>query len=196
MAMPTYPAAKMAKLLQITPRRLQQLVSEGVIPKISRGRYELAPVVQGYIGYLRDRTLPGIMNVVSLDEARQRKLAAEAKLAEIEVAKAESGVVNVEIIEKSWTDLVHAVRGRLLALPQNVAAMVAVEDDTGKCEALINREIRSALAELGDGKLPDIEERPGEPDESAGAGDESVAAAAGPKRKRMGRPRKGTVAGS
>ena len=194
--MPTYPAATMAKLLLLTPRRLQQLVTEGVVPKVERGRYELAPVIQAYIHYLRERTLPGMMNVVSLDEARQRKLSADAKLAEIEVAKAESGVATIQVIEKSWSDLVHAVRGRLLALPQNVAAMVAVEDDTGKCEALLNREIRSALAELGDGKLPDIEERAGEPDESAGEGDESVSAAAGPKRKRMGRPRKGSVAGS
>ncbi len=194
--MPTYPAATMAKLLLLTPRRLQQLVTEGVVPKVERGRYELAPVIQAYIHYLRERTLPGMMNVVSLEEARQRKLAADARLAEIEVAKAESAVVNVEVIEKGWTDLVHTVRGRLLALPQNVAAMVAVEDDTGKCEALLSREIRSALAELGDGKLPDIEERAGEPDESAGEGDESVSAAAGPKRKRMGRPRKGSVAGS
>jgi len=193
MAMPTYPAATMAKLLQITPRRLQQLVSEGVIPKISRGRYELAPVVQAYINYLRERTLPGMMNVVSLDEARQRKLAAEAKLAEIEVAKAEGGVVTIQIVEKSWTDLVHAVRGRLLALPQNVAAMVAVEDDTGKCEALINREIKSALAEFGDGKLPDIRERDKEPDKSAGKGDAGVRTTARPKRKRVGRPRKGSV---
>ena len=196
MAMPTYPAATMAKLLLLTPHRLQQLVTEGVVPKVERGRYELAPVIQAYIHYLRERTLPGMMNVVSLDEARQRKLSADAKLAEIEVAKAESGVATIQVVEKSWSDLVHAVRGRLLALPQNVAAMVAVEDDTGKCEALLSREIRSALAELGDGKLPDIEERAGEPDESAGEGDESVSAAAGPKRKRMGRPRKGAVAGS
>ena len=194
--MPTYPAATMAKLLLLTPHRLQQLVTEGVVPKVERGRYELAPVIQAYIHYLRERTLPGMMNVVSLDEARQRKLSADAKLAEIEVAKAESGVATIQVVEKSWSDLVHAVRGRLLALPQNVAAMVAVEDDTGKCEALLSREIRSALAELGDGKLPDIEERAGEPDESAGEGDESVSAAAGPKRKRMGRPRKGSVAGS
>ncbi|MFP6689198.1 MAG: hypothetical protein VCD31_07765 [Alphaproteobacteria bacterium] len=74
----------------------------------------------------------------------------------------------------------HAVRGRLLALPQNVAAMVAVEYDTGECEALLSREIRSALAELGDGNLPGTEERVGEPDESAGEGNESVSTAAGP----------------
>ena len=193
--MPPYPAATMAKLLLLTPRRLQQLVTEGVIPKVERGRYELAPVVQAYIQYLRERSVPGQMNVVSLDEARQRKLAADAKLAEIEVAKAEGAVASISAVEKGWTDLVHTVRGRLLALPQNIAAMVAVEDDTGKCEALMAREIRSALAELGDGNLPDIEDRTGEPDASAGESDAGDAPAARSKRKRMGRPRKGAVAG-
>ena len=101
MAVSDYPAATMAKLLLLTPRRLQQLVTEGVVPKVERGRYELAPVIQAYIHYLRERTLPGMMNVVSLDEARQRKLSADARLAEIEVAKAESAVVNIEVIEKS-----------------------------------------------------------------------------------------------
>ena len=45
----------MAKLLLLTPRRLQQLVTEGVVPKVERGRYELAPVIQAYIHYLRER---------------------------------------------------------------------------------------------------------------------------------------------
>jgi phage terminase Nu1 subunit (DNA packaging protein) len=62
-------AAEMAEMLQLSPRRLQQLATEGIIPKISRGRYELAPVVQAYINYLRERTLPGEMNAVLLDEA-------------------------------------------------------------------------------------------------------------------------------
>ena len=103
MAMPSYPAATMAKLLMLTPRRLQQLATEGIIPKVERGRYELAPVIQAYIHYLRERAVPGAMNVVSIDEARQRKLLADARLAEIEVAKAEGAVASIEAVEKGWT---------------------------------------------------------------------------------------------
>ena len=62
-------AAEMVEMLLLTPRRLQQLATEGIIPKAARGRYELAPVIQAYINYLRERTLPGEMNVVSLGEA-------------------------------------------------------------------------------------------------------------------------------
>ena len=73
--------------------------------------------------------------------------------------------------------------------------MAKMESDKGRCEALINREIRRALAELGDRKLPDIEDRFRGPNESAGKGGDGVSTAAGSKRKRTGRPRKGSVAG-
>jgi hypothetical protein len=69
-----YPAKTIAPLLDISERRVGQLVNEGIIPKTERGRYELFPVVQGYVKFLRERKLGKA--VVSLDEARQRKLAA------------------------------------------------------------------------------------------------------------------------
>ena len=61
----TYPVSTIAKLLMLTERRVQQLTADGVIPKPERGRYELIPAVQGYIKYLRARTL----GADALDEA-------------------------------------------------------------------------------------------------------------------------------
>ena len=58
MSAATYPVATIAKLLLLTERRVQQLTREGVLPRADRGRYELAPVVQAYVRYLRDRMLP------------------------------------------------------------------------------------------------------------------------------------------
>jgi hypothetical protein len=37
----SHPGTAIAKLLNITERRLQQLAKEGVIPKTERGRYPL-----------------------------------------------------------------------------------------------------------------------------------------------------------
>lgn len=56
-AVATYPVSTIAKLLLLTDRRVQQLTEQGVIPKAERGRYELAPAVQGYVKFLRDRAL-------------------------------------------------------------------------------------------------------------------------------------------
>ena len=44
---------QIASVLLIGVRRVQQLTKDGIIPKVSRGRYDLIPAVQGYIHYLQ-----------------------------------------------------------------------------------------------------------------------------------------------
>lgn len=48
----------MAQLLQITPRRVQQLAAAGVIPKSQRGRYDPKAVLQSYRRFLQTRAKP------------------------------------------------------------------------------------------------------------------------------------------
>ena len=62
MAQATYSLDVIAKLLDISPRRVQQLSSDGVIPRASRGKYELVPAVQGYIRFLRGRAINADVN--------------------------------------------------------------------------------------------------------------------------------------
>src|SRR3972149_345185 len=67
----TYPVDVISKLLDLTPRRVQHLANEGVIPRAEKGRYELVPAVRGYIRYLRDRSV-GRDGVVIPDIASER----------------------------------------------------------------------------------------------------------------------------
>ncbi len=56
----TYPLNTISEILDVTERRVHQLVQDGVIPKNSeRGRYELIPTVRAYVHWLRDRSLYG-----------------------------------------------------------------------------------------------------------------------------------------
>lgn len=142
----TYPLSTISKLLDLSDRRIQQLSREGVIPKTERGRYELVPAVRGYIRYLRERSLD--VGVVSIDEARQRKAAAEAELSEIELAKARAAVVSVDDVAKQWQSILSGVRTRLLAVPTKVAPMVAVENDQTIVKGLIEDGVHTALGEL------------------------------------------------
>ena len=144
-----YPAKVIASLLDISERRVTQLVNEGIIPKTDRGRYELFPVVQGYIKFLRERKLGEA--VVSLDEARQRKLAAEAEMAEIDLAKARADVVLVEDVGKQWDAILSAVKTRLLAVPNKVAPLASVEIDQAIVKEIIEDGIHTALGELAGG---------------------------------------------
>lgn len=51
----TWPSDRMAKILDMTTRRMNQLVSEGVLFREERGRYSPLKNVVAYIRYLRDR---------------------------------------------------------------------------------------------------------------------------------------------
>lgn len=44
----------MAAVLGLTPRRLQIMVKEGVVPSLGRGRFRLCDVVQAYAGFLKE----------------------------------------------------------------------------------------------------------------------------------------------
>ena len=105
----TYPIKTICEILDLTDRRVCQLGTDGIVPKKSeRGRYELIPTVRAYIHWLRDRSLYSEAkarngNIVSLDEARRRKLIAEAELAELELQKERGEVVSIAETEKSWT---------------------------------------------------------------------------------------------
>jgi hypothetical protein len=50
----TWPGLRLARLLDLTPRRVQQLTKNGVLKSEARGRYSPTAVTD-YIKYLRDR---------------------------------------------------------------------------------------------------------------------------------------------
>jgi len=49
MSTATQPIGVIAKLLDLSERRVQQLSREGVIPKAERGQYDLIGSVRGYV---------------------------------------------------------------------------------------------------------------------------------------------------
>lgn len=160
----TFPAKTISEILDLTERRVRQLVVDGILPKNSeRGRYELIPTVRAYIHWLRDRSLYGESkarkeNVISLDEARRRKLTAEAELAELNLAKEQGKVVSIEEVELSWTEVLGAVRSKILSLPTTMAAQIAVETDHKIVKELLTNSVEQALTELSAVEIRTVEQ--------------------------------------
>ena len=150
----TYPIKTICEILDLTDRRVCQLGTDGIVPKKSeRGRYELIPTVRAYIHWLRDQNLYGEAkaksgNIVSLDEARRRKLIAETGLEELELQKERGEVVSIAETEKSWSAMLSAVRAKLLAMPAAMAAVAAVETDQKLVKELLSKAVEQALTEL------------------------------------------------
>lgn len=89
---------------------------------------------------------------VSLDEARLRKVAGEAALVEIEVAKKRGELVEIEVVAQAFGEQCANVRARLLPMPSKLAPLLAATSDLNEVQALLEQGIHEALSELsGDG---------------------------------------------
>ncbi|MFA6148654.1 MAG: terminase small subunit, Nu1 [bacterium] len=182
MAKTTYPISVIARLLDLTERRVQQLTKEGMIPKSERGRYDLVMAVRGYIHFLRDRALGkdgDALPDIALE--RGRLLKAQADAAEMENARTRGEFLPKEFIRKSVERAVIACRARLLAMPDKAATQVVACSSIPEVKDLLQREVYEALDELaradysgcvevgegdpagGDGALPPAASLNGEP---------------------------------
>ena len=145
---PTYPVGAIAKLLLLTERRVQQLTKQGIIPKAERGRYELAPSVQGYIRYLHATNKPNGAAAEDYEKHRSRLYKARADAQEIVAERMKGAVHDAEVIAAVMNEMIANARAKLLSIPTLCAPTVADITDVNKCKEEITRAIYDVLNEL------------------------------------------------
>lgn len=134
----------------------------------------------------------GVVIGSSYDEARTRKVNAEAEIAELQLAKARGELALVEDVIAAWVDVLTATKAKLISIPTKTATILANENDPKIIKKELDEQIREALFELsnydplsdaGSAKqlVKDVER-----------GDDDTEAPAKVKRKRVGRPKKTT----
>ena len=161
---PTYPVGTIAKLLMLSDRRVQQLTKEGVVPKAERGRYELAPAVQGYIRYLQERSLRSDQSPIDYHMEKARLTKAQADREEVEAAKAMGDVVSVKQVETNLANLFAEVRANFRNIPDRVVSALIGSTDEREVKAVLLREIDLVLHALAES---DVLIEPSEDDEEA-----------------------------
>jgi phage terminase Nu1 subunit (DNA packaging protein) len=105
--------AALAHVLDLTPRRLQQLTRENVIPAPIKGQYELAPAVRAYVRYLRN----GQRNVRD-DELRReqtREAKERANKLELENQKMMARVIDLDVARDFCQGFGVVLRRQILA---------------------------------------------------------------------------------
>ena len=158
MATNTQPIAIIARLLDLTERRVQQLAHDGIIPPAARtgpqrGRYDLVGSVRGYVRYLRDqatRAQSGSTQSGSADFGveRARLIRAKADLAEMDAGSRRSDLLPAAEVEAAWAATLARLRTRLLVLPDRLAPLVHEETTIAGARASIREIVTEALAEL------------------------------------------------
>ena len=150
----SYPVATIAKLLNLTERRIQQLAKDGVIPKPEHGQYDLIGSVQGYIAYLKNKSLLNNTNSYEERRLRIRLLSAKAEKAEIEIRMKRDELIPDHIAFDLIEEMNLAIRARLLVLPNKMSPLLT-NRTTGEIEKLLKDEVYEALTELSSTPFPD-----------------------------------------
>jgi len=116
------------------------------------------------------------------DEARTRKVTAEAEIAELELAKIQGSLVAADDVVKAWEDVLGALKAKLLSVPTKGAPILSTETETAVCQRVMEDLINEALEELSNYEPKVSAASSKTPSKSADAKK--------PTRARRGRPKK------
>ena len=146
-------AEVLAKLLDITERRVRQLSSDGIIPKVSRGRYEMIGAVRGYIRYLRDLNIQSDVGPADYGTQRARLVKARADLAEMEASQMRGDLLFAPDVTAAWTEIVALMRARLLVLPDKIAPVVHETTSINQAKDVIKKAVYEVLTEIAETEI-------------------------------------------
>ena len=122
--------------------------------------------------------------------ARARKMEADADLAELELLQAKKELLSASDVFNAWTEVLAAMRAKMLSLPTVTAPLVANETDIGAIQHIIEKQIHEALNELStyEPNKPNGSKTGTKADDKIS--DVSFKATTKANSSRMGRPRK------
>ena len=150
-------ATVVAKLFNLTVRRIQQLTQDGVLATElvdKKRKYDLLLTVQRYIAYLQEKVVKkGENKDDAQNESRKIKAdadlrAAKAEIADMELKELRGEMHRSEDVEAMTTDLVFTIRSMMLALPGRLAIDLAKITKPAEISERIKQEIHAILLEL------------------------------------------------
>ena len=143
----TYSLETISKLLMLSERRCQQLVTDGVIPKHARGEYDLVKSVQGYVKFLRERAFGGVANTDQHTE-KTRLVSAQANIAEMTDAEMRGDLVRTDDIRRTIFSAARSVRNSVQTIPDRISMPIAGMNDQHDIHELIDGEIMQVLGDM------------------------------------------------
>ena len=141
--------SEFASVSGLTIRRIQQLIQDGVIPTVSKGKINLADGVQALV----KQSAKAMNDEERKTEQAKRKAEAMLKASKAQMAKLEADELagkmhRSEDIEVLVNDLVFTIRDAIMALPGMLAMDCAATSTPSEASAVIRREAYKILDEL------------------------------------------------
>lgn len=142
----------MAIVLGVGIRRVQQMIQDGTLQTIAKGKLPLVKNVRNYIDFISDRQRTE--EEKKLDKARataEAKLkVAKATIAELQAKELSGKMHRSEDVQIFTQGLIDTVKSALLSMPGRLAVEVSLCDTAEECSVLIKEAVRDVLSELSE----------------------------------------------
>lgn len=142
----------LAQMLGLTQQQIKNLVDNGVVIKVGRGKYDAIQSVKNYINGMRDREelrnkKPEEIRVM-VEAQKLEHEAVKTRKTQLQVMQMEGSLHHAEDVRAIWNNIVVAAKSRLLAIGVKVSPQVTGETDATVIKDAIDREVREALTEI------------------------------------------------
>ena len=142
--------SELALILGPTGRTIRQLVEDGILEKVGRGRFLLCDSVHRYIAYKskekRNKDDAQIKREKEAADAAYKE--AKVKIVEMEVAELQGKLHRSEDVAALTEDLIYTIRGALLSLPGRLAMDTASAKTPAEAAEIIRKEVYALMQEL------------------------------------------------
>jgi len=142
-------ASELADVFGVTPRRVSQMVAEG-LPRLPKGGHDLADACRWYCTRLKNQAAS---TRGELAQGRARLATAKASREELELAARRGELIDAEAARITIFNTVRRARDMLLAVPDRVAPLVVGQTDAHEVHRTLTDEMRRVCVELSGMKL-------------------------------------------
>jgi terminase small subunit / prophage DNA-packing protein len=142
---------QLADIIGRTEEWITQAQKDQTFPVVERGRgragnkYETSDVIH----WINRRAVDNLVgDKIDIEEAKRRKIAAEAALAEVELAITQGKLIPADQIEKAWSEMIMACRSKLLSIPTKASPEVFAAENLTEVKVILKQSINEAINEL------------------------------------------------
>lgn len=148
----TVNSAALEKIVGVSDRRIRQLAEENIIVRAAKGRYKLMESIRNYILSLKVSIEAAESDTpdggLDLDAEKAIHERVKRQISELKLKTMKGELHKSEDVERVMTDMLVAMKTKLLSLPSKLAPMLISRNDIDYVREAIMREVLEALNEL------------------------------------------------
>ena len=140
-----------ASISGLTIRRIQQLIQDGTIPTIEKGKITLGDLYESLIRQSKKELSDEDRKIEQAKRKAEATLkASKAQMAKLEADELAGKMHRKEDVEKIMADMVYTIRDALMALPGRLAVDAANASSAAEASDVIRKEVHKIMNELAD----------------------------------------------